>query len=36
MISLPTMFLVNKQGVVVSRNITAADLKNELPKLLLE
>lgn len=33
---LPTMFLVDKQGKVVSRNISVADLKNELPKLLLQ
>lgn len=33
-ISLPTMFLVGKDGKVISRNITAADLKAGLPELL--
>ncbi|WP_166823715.1 redoxin domain-containing protein [Thalassoroseus pseudoceratinae] len=35
-ISLPTMFLVDKQGEVVSRNIGVDQLKNEVPKLLLQ
>ena len=35
-ISLPTMFLVNKSGEVVSRNIGVDQLKNEVPKLLLQ
>ena len=32
--SLPTMFLVDKTGTVVNRNITVADLKAQLAKLL--
>ena len=32
-ISLPTMFLVDKQGKVVNRNTSVADLKTELPTL---
>lgn len=35
-ISLPTMFLVDKSGEVVSRNIGVDQLKNEVPKLLLQ
>lgn len=33
-ISLPTMFLVDKDGVVVSRNATVQDVKAALPKML--
>ena len=33
-ISLPTMFLVNTEGVVVSRNATVQDVKTALPALL--
>lgn len=33
-ISLPTMFLVNKDGKVVSRNATITEIKAELPELL--
>ena len=33
-ISLPTMFLVNAEGVVVSRNATVQDVKTALPTLL--
>lgn len=33
-ISLPTMFLVDKRGKVVSRGVSVEDLKDELPKLL--
>ena len=33
-ISLPTMFLVNADGVVVSRNATVQDVKTALPALL--
>jgi TolA-binding protein/peroxiredoxin len=33
-ISLPTMFLVDKDGKVVSRNATITDVKTELPGLL--
>jgi len=33
-ISLPTMFLVNKDGLVVSRNATVQDVKTALPELL--
>ena len=33
-ISLPTMFLVNAEGVVVSRNATVQDVKTALPALL--
>ncbi len=33
-ISLPTMFLVNKEGKVVSRNASIAEIKAELPELL--
>ena len=29
-ISLPTMFLVNKKGIVISRNISVEDLKKQL------
>ncbi|MBM82133.1 MAG: thioredoxin [Planctomycetaceae bacterium] len=32
--TLPTMFLVDKRGIVVNRNITVADLKRDLPELL--
>lgn len=33
-ISLPTMFLVNREGKVVSRNATITEVKTELPELL--
>lgn len=33
-VSLPTMFLVNAEGVVVSRNATVQDVKTALPALL--
>ena len=33
-ISLPTMFLVDKEGKVVNRNATLTDIKTELPNLL--
>lgn len=33
-ISLPTMFLVNKEGKVVSRNASITEIKTELPELL--
>ena len=33
-LSLPTMVLVNRRGTVVSSEMTLADLKTELPKLL--
>ena len=33
-VSLPTMFLVNGEGVVVSRNATIQDVKTALPSLL--
>lgn len=33
-ISLPTMFLVNREGKVVNRNATLTDIKTELPNLL--
>jgi peroxiredoxin/TolA-binding protein len=33
-ISLPTMFLVNKEGKVVSRNASITEIKAELPELL--
>ena len=33
-ISLPTMFLVNRDGLVVSRNATVQDVKTALPELL--
>ena len=33
-ISFPTMFLVNKEGKVVSRNATITDVKTELPDLM--
>jgi len=33
-ISVPTMFLLNQQGVVVSNSTSVEDLKEELPKLL--
>lgn len=33
-ISLPTMFLVDKRGKVLSKNISVADLKSQLPELL--
>jgi hypothetical protein len=33
-ISLPTMFLVDKTGTVVSRSTSVQELKEELPKLL--
>jgi thiol-disulfide isomerase/thioredoxin len=33
-ISLPTMFLVDKRGVVLSRSISLADLKESLPDVL--
>ncbi|MEO2033015.1 MAG: redoxin domain-containing protein, partial [Planctomycetaceae bacterium] len=33
-VSLPTMFLVDRAGVVVSSRVTVADLKNQLPQLL--
>lgn len=33
-ITLPTMFLVGKDGRVVNRNVTLADLKAQLPELL--
>ena len=33
-ISLPTMFLVDKEGKVVHRNATITDVKTELPNLL--
>ena len=32
--TLPTMFLVNKQGVVLNRNATVEDLKRDLPQLV--
>jgi len=33
-ISLPTMFLVDREGKVVNRNATLTDIKSELPNLL--
>ncbi len=33
-ISLPTMFLIDRSGKVVSRSATIADLKSQLPDLL--
>ena len=33
-VSYPTMFLVGKDGKVINRNATIADVKNELPDLL--
>ena len=33
-ISLPTMFLVNRDGKVVSRNASITEVKNDLPELL--
>ena len=33
-VSLPTMFLVDRSGVVVSSRVTVADLKKQLPELL--
>jgi len=33
-ISLPTMFLVGRDGIVISRNISVADLEKQLPDLL--
>jgi hypothetical protein len=33
-LSLPTMVLIDRRGMVVSAETTVADLKTELPKLL--
>jgi hypothetical protein len=33
-VSLPTMFLVNAEGIVVSRSATVQDVKTALPSML--